>query len=216
MIEIIRTRDNKKVIAEMIEARSTSVWSHLKSEKTELNFTDAVYYDGFHHLIRVEKFIDTMLDVDDDFAQEVNEILYSLEKDNVENVIEILNKKYEGEINTEGYGCTSGYTYNNPDSNFLNRDIMYDIFEYDGERYAFIQVHYGADARIGFGAMVCFKVNDIDYFYSGMEITAYNTVTDEDISMYDLDDIATINAEGDWIETKTGNLISIYSSADGY
>src|SRR5690625_1415070 len=149
MIDIIRTRDNKKVIEAMIEGRSVSVWSRLKHEQEELNFDEAIYYDGYSHGIRVEKFMDTMLDIDDDFAQEVNEILYQLEKDNSDEVIEILKNKNYDIDDENGYFTVAGYTYNR--ENDLSRDIVYHIFEYDGESYGFIQVHYGADARVGFG-----------------------------------------------------------------
>lgn len=220
MLDIIKTRDNKKVIEAMIEGRSKSVWSLLKDKKPTLNFNEALYVaypesDYRQPLIRVEAYLNTMLDIDDDFAQEVNEILYSLEKDDSEKIIEILKEKYD--INTDGYGCFSGYTYNNPDDNFLNRDIVYDVFEYDGDEYALIQVHYGADARVGFGAMVCFKVNDIDYFYDGMRITAYDSVTDEDIEMYQLDEIADYDIENDtWHRKDNGNEIYLHTSADGF
>lgn len=222
MIEIIKTRDNKKVIEAMIEGRQSSVWSFIKSEKPVLDFNKGVYVkhpdsDFKIPLIATETYMNTIFDIDDDFAQEVNEILYSLEKDNSEKVIEILKEKYEGDIVDDGYWCFSGYTYNNPDDCYLDRDIVYDIFEYDGDSYAFIQVHYGADARVGFGAMVCFKVKDIEYFFTAMEITAYDSEKDEEIPMYELDDLANYDIESNtWYHKVTGSEIYLHSSAEGY
>lgn len=181
----------------------------------------AVYYDGYNHLVRIEAWMNTMLE-QDEFSMWVNRILYvlSAESDNDlwdYNVCEYLEGLGVEVDDKKGYLVGSGYTYNNPDYCFLNRDIHYTIFEHDGESYVVFRIHYGADARVGFGDMACFKVKDMDYFYDAMTVTAYDSVKEEDVDIYELEEIAEYDKETDtWIHKETGNEIWIHSSADGF
>lgn len=220
MLELIKTRDLRKVLTEMIEPTSKSVWSGERNEKEELNFDDGIEIrfpesDYRMPLIRIEAFFDKLLDIDDDFAQEVNEILYGLKKDDSQAVIDILKEKYGNDIEDEnGYMTVQGYTYNS--ENDFSRDFIYHIFEYNGDEYVFITIHHGADARVGFGSMVCFKINDIDYFFM-WTLQVYDTVTDTDYESYQLEDIANYDIKTDtWIHKETGNEIRLYTVADGY
>ena len=215
MLEIIRTRDNKKVIDAMIEGRQETVWSWVKREREKLNFNEeALSVDEWGATIKTHIFMNTMLDIDDDFAQTVNEILYTeLEKDNADDILNILKERYD--VDLDGYLCGSGYTYNNPDHCYLDRDIVYHIFEHDMEYYALIQVHYGADARVGFGAMVCFKIHDIDYFFNGMDYDMYDSKTGEDYCKFS-DEVAYDTDKKKWVILETGNEVTFYTSAGGY
>lgn len=220
MIDVIRTRDLRKVLTEMIEPRSLSVWSSERAEKSELNFDDGIEvlfpeHDYRMALIRIEAFFDKLLDIDDDFAQEVNEILYNIEKDDSEKVIDILKGIYGGDIESEnGYMTGQGYTYNS--ENDFSRDFTYHIFEYKRTPYVFITVHHGADARVGFGSMVCFKIDDIDYFFS-WSIQVWDSVTDNDYESHQLEEIANYDIETDtWTHKETGNELSLYTVANGF
>lgn len=106
-------------------------------------------------LIRVEIFLDILLDSEDEFAKEMTKRML----DNPNTDIEELGF----DVKTEGYGLGAGYTYN--EDNDLTRDILYKVFMYEEEYYTIVSIHYGVDARIGFGRMVCFRVKDIDSFY---------------------------------------------------
>lgn len=220
MLEIIKSRDTRKVIEVMIQPRSKSVWNRECEEKEELDFNNGIFVkfpeeDFRMPLIRIEAFFDELLDIDDDFAQEANEILYGLEKDDSQAVIDILKEKYGDDIDDEnGYMTVKGYTYNS--ENDFNRDFVYHIFEYDGEPYAFITVHHGADARVGFGSMVCFKITDYDYFFM-WDIQIWDSETDEDFNTYQLNDIADYNIETDtWTRKDNGNELNLYTVADGF
>lgn len=52
----------------------------------------------------------------------------------------------------------SQYTYNH--ENLLSQDILYTFFSFDGEPYALIQSHNGADARGGFSPVYAFSLYD--------------------------------------------------------
>lgn len=217
MIDLIKKGDKREIIDAMIENRSRSAQSNVRYEERDINFKGeaikVLHPDTEFPMpvIRIEKFLETMLDIDD-FSLIVNEELYSLEKDDSEKTIEKLKEK-DYEIEEENYSF-KGYTYNG--ENDLSHDITLHTFEYEGEHYVFISVHYGADARIGFGPMVCFKINDIDYFMN-FTIDVYDSKTDEDFSTYELDDIANYNAEkNEWIRKDNGNTLSLYTPADGY
>lgn len=219
MLTLIKNKNVRDVLTEMIEPRSKGVWSNEREEKSELNFDDGIEIrfpnESYRMpLIRVEAFFEKLLEIDD-FAVEVNEILYSIEKDDSESVIEKLKEKYGSDIEDErGYMTVEGYTYNS--ENDLSRDFTYRIFEYEGDSYVFIQAHHGADARVGFGAMVCFRITDIDYFFS-WELMVYDSVTDEDFSTSDLEDIADYDTENNkWIRKENGNEIYLHTVADGF
>jgi|SRR5699024_3517861 len=216
MLEIIKTRNNKEVIDAMIEGRQASVWSMIKHDREKINFDeDALIISEWGVSIKTHIFMNQMLDIDDDFAQVVNEVLYNeLEKDNAEELLDLL-EKYKYDIDREGYLCGSGYTYNETDYCSLDRDIVYHIFEHEGDPYALIQVHYGADARVGFGAMVCFKINDIDYFFDGMDYSIYNRETEEDYCKFD-DNIDYDEKNKIWIDVISGNEVEFYTSANGF
>ena len=64
-----------------------------------------------------------------------------------------------------------GYTYNDEYST-LNANIVYDIFEDDGEKFAIIQCHGGCDARWGFSKPRVFRVNHEHFTYSVQEAHA--------------------------------------------
>lgn len=219
MLDIIKSRDNRKVIGEMIQPRSKSIWNREREEKDELNFDDGIEIrfaeESFRMpLIRTEAFFDKLLDIDDDFAQEVNEILYGLEKDDSHAVLEILKEKYDDEIETDsGYMTGEGYTYNS--ENDFTRDFTYHIFEYNREPYVFITVHHGADARWGFGGMVCFKITDYDYFFS-WQIQVYDE-SDNDYTTFDLEEIGVYDiSTGEWTHIHTGKSIYLHTVADGF
>lgn len=220
MLEIIKSRNIRAVITEMIEPRSKSVWRNERENAHELNFDDGIEVrfpecDYRMPLIRVEAFFDKLLDINDDFAQEANEILYSLKKDNSQDVIDILKEKYDDNIDDDcGYMTVKGYTYNS--ENDFNRDFTYHIFEYNGDSYVFITVHYGADARVGFGSMVCFKILDIDYFFI-WSIQVWDSKTDDDFTTYDLEEIANYDIETDtWTRKDNGNELNLYTVANGF
>lgn len=214
MLEIIKTRDNEKVINAMIEGRQTSVWSMIRHEEKKLNFNDdALIIDEYGATIKTHIFMNRMLDIDDDFAQKVNEVLYGMEKDNYDECIKkIIDMGYD--IDTEGWLCGSGYTYNDPDHCLLSRDIAYSIFEHEGDSYAFVEVHYGADARVGFGAMVCFKIEDLDYFFDGMNADLYDYETHESYTFFD--EISYDENKKIFIADETGNELEVYTSSNGY
>lgn len=110
-----------------------------------------------------------------------------------------------------------GYTYNDRDCCRLDRDIHYTVFKYDGEYYTVFRVHHGADARVGFGDLACFKIREIDYFFISMEISAYIQETDEDIEWYEVEDVATYDKEKEvWIHNEAGYEIILYTNADGF
>lgn len=220
LLEIIKNRDLRKVLTEMIEPRSKSVWSNEREEKSELNFDNGIEVRFAEEeyrmpLIRIEAFFDKLLDIDDDFAQEVNEILYSLEKDDSNAVLEILKKKYDDEIDVEnGYMVGDGYTYNS--ENDFTRDFVYHIFEYNGDSYVFISIHHGADARVGFGSMVCFKMVDVDYFFS-WNIQVWEKGSDSDYEAHELEDVANYDIETDtWTHKESGNELNLSTVADGF
>jgi hypothetical protein len=180
----------------------------------------AVYYNGYHFLVRTDVWMNNILE-HDEFSKWVNRVLYVLkaEADNdiwdydVCQYLESLGIEIESDIDYGG----SGYTYNSPDYCFLDRDIHYTIFRHDGEYYMVFRVHHGADARVGFGELACFKIRNIDYIYDSMEIRAYDSVTDKDIDIGEVEEIAEYNKEADtWKHKETGNEIYLHSSADGY
>lgn len=112
---------------------------------------------------------------------------------------------------------SSEYTYNDTDHNRLNRDIHYSIFEYDGEYYIAFSVHYGSDARAGFGDLACFKIIDIDYFYDSMTIEGYVKNEDKCLEWYEIEEIATYDKENNaWFHNETGEEIKLYSPANGF
>lgn len=170
-------------------------------------------------LISTPLWADNILEFDG-FSTELTKKLLKYQDDNNEhfwdyNISEFLSEQgYDLDLFEHGHG---DYTYNNPDYYYLDRNIHYTVFNYDGEEYVCMAIHHGADARIGFSDSMVFKITDLDYFFLSMEITAYNTETDEDISISELDEIATYNKEEKEWQTKDGNAyISIYSSADGH
>ena len=76
--------------------------------------------------------------------------------------------------------------------------------------------HYGADARAGFGDTVCFKIRNVGYFHD-MQITYYDTVTDEDMTYSDFEEVAEYDKETDtWTNKENGHEISLYSVACGF
>jgi hypothetical protein len=181
----------------------------------------AVYYNGYNFLVRTDVWMNNILEIDE-FSMWVNRVLYILEKESDNDlwdyeVCEYLESLGIDVDDRKGYMCGSGYTYNDSDSCYLDRDIHYTIFSHDGDGYVVFKVHYGADARAGFGELVCFKVRDMDYFYDSMMVTAYDSVANEDIDINEVDEIAIYDKDSDsWFHKETGNEIYINSSADGY
>ena len=128
----------------------------------------------------------------------------------------------EGFLDDNGYDISlyehhfSNYTYNF-EYCLLDRDIHFTLFDFDDCHYVALSVHYGADARAGFSDCFVFNVKDMDYFYNSMEITAYTASNDEDISIFELEDIATFNEENkEWILNETNEQVIVYSSANGF
>lgn len=111
----------------------------------------------------------------------------------------------------------SEYTYNDSDYNRLNRDIQYSIFEYDGEYYIAFSVHYGSDARAGFGDLACFKISDINYFHESMTIKGWVKSEDKNLEWYEIEEVATYDKESNtWIHNETGEEIELDSLANGF
>jgi hypothetical protein len=211
----IENGNKKEVIKAMIEPSYDFV-----GKKYEYNFDFENGISVIHPdedfampVINIESFMDELLEFDE-FTDEVNKWLFEIRNEYLEaKTIDIVKRKFD-EVNTNGYLTTSGYTYNF--DNDLSRDFLYDIFEYDGESYVLISVHYGADARGGFGDTVCFKIRDIDYFYD-VQITYYDTETDMDMTYSDFEEVAVYDKETDtWTNKENGNEINLYNVACGF
>lgn len=206
ILEYIKTGDVKKVAQLMIEPSR--------------DFTGGVYHYNFdqptldveHMLISVTGFINTMFKLDD-FAIKVNEIIQEkFPHAWDEEVLDYLVKQ-DYDIRSD----YRGYSYNYPNDCRLDRDIHYNLFEYKGDPYILLLVHYGADARAGFGEMVCFKVRSVDYFYLGQDIEVFDRETDEDYNAWEVEDIATYNKEtNEWVHNETGRVLSIHAIAEGF
>jgi hypothetical protein len=186
--------------------------------KTEYNFDweqDAIDVENL--VIRIHKYLETMMDFDE-YTDTVNSFISEYEAENGYlfdyDMYNILAEK-----NSELEKYADGYTYNDADYCHLNRDIHYTVFKNHDtcEYYILMMVHHGADARVGFGELVCFKIADVDYFSRGMEIDAYESESDYDISIWELEDVATfIKSENEWVHNETGNYIGLYSSSEGF
>ena len=155
----------------------------------------------------------------DNFSKELSEKLIEWQEQNNThfwdyNIQLFLEENGYDEHYFESFG---GYTYNHSDCNRLDRYIHYTVFKYDFEYYVCFSIHHGADARIGFSDSIVLKVRDVDYFHCSMSIVAYDTVTDIDYEWYQLEDVATFDKETkEWRMNDTNNLVSIYSSANGF
>jgi hypothetical protein len=162
-------------------------------------------------VINLESFMYELLEFDE-FTDQANKVIFESKVewiDMAKHKIEL-----EFDIDKNGYLTGEGYTYNW--DNDLSRDFLLDIFEYDSESYVLISVHYGADARAGFGDTVCFKIRDVDYFHD-MQISYYDTVTDEDMTYSDFEEVAEYDKETDtWTNKENGHEISLYSVACGF
>lgn len=180
---------------------------------------DADAIDTKNLLVRIDKWMDTMLDFDE-FSTWINRILYLQEKESEDERLWDYNvPEYLSDLGIEVDNIQSGYTYNDGgDYSRLDRDIHFTTFEYESEYYVVFSVHYGADARAGFGDFVCFKINDYAYFGTGMEIEAYiDDNANEEISCNEIEDIATYNEDRDsWVHNETGKELTLYSSSNGF
>jgi hypothetical protein len=160
-------------------------------------------------LVRTDVWMKENLEIDD-FSKWVNRILYVVQN---EAGNELNGKGEIGEylesLGIDVENVNEEYTYNNSDYYRLNRDILYTTFIYEGEMYVVFSVHYGADARVGFGENACFKVYDKDTFPQSMNISVYDK-DDNDIELWHVEDIATYNKEKDeWIHNETGEALNV-------
>lgn len=166
-------------------------------------------------LVRTDVWMKNLLE-QDDFSKWVNRILRVLNAESDTHLWDYEVVPYLESLGVDVDDVEGGYTYNNPDYCFLDRDIHYTTFKHDGDMYIIFAVHYGADARVGFGMNACFKVQSEEYLFMSMEIQAYDK-EDNEISIGDIEDMATYNKEQDeWIHNETGEVINVHSSANGW
>lgn len=211
---------NNENVLELMQAivcPSRSYGATMQSSDYDLAKYKGDAVDNENLVISVMLWAENILEVDDFAKESTLKLLAWQENSNTHfwdyNVLEFL----EGTATPieEFEHIMSNYTYNDSDYCRLDRDIHYTTFKYDGEYYVCFSVHHGADARVGFSDSVILKIKDYCYFISSMEVTIYNTVTDDDIDWWTLEDVAYFK-EGDWYMKDTNELISVYSSANGF
>lgn len=165
-------------------------------------------------LVRIDVWMNTMLSFND-FTDKVNQAIYLSES--------LYGKAFDylmvDRLIDMGFDIEkhlNGYTYNDPDNCRLTRDIHYSVIKHDGDYYTIFSIHYGADARVGFSDIACFLINDIDYFFLGMSIDAYDEDTDQNYEWYEVEDVAEYREGIGWVNNDTGSVINLYSTANGY
>lgn len=205
-MELIKGGDKREVIRKMILERRNFGSIFPSKPATNLDFEGDIITMGYFPLIKVEQFLDKMCEFDE-FSLKVNEMLLSNRNKPYNDMVDDLINEYEIEINM------SGYTYGD-DYNYLSRDVVYDVFKKDETYYGIIQVHYGADARIGFGEAICFKllVNYEDDFLQCMELCQpYNPKTDEEAFIHNEDEVRFDEEQKKFFDIKTNAEIDIYA-----
>ena len=209
----VKQENMQEVIKGMIEPRYDFLG---KKYDYNFNFEEGISVihpdeDFKMPIINIESFMDELLEFDE-FTNEANKVIFDFKIDDINNAMNKIEDSFD--IITDGYLTGKGYTYNW--DNDLSRDFLFDIFEYDSESYVLISVHYGADARAGFGDTVCFKIRDVGYF-NDMEIKYYDTETDEDMTYSEFEEVAEYDKETDtWTNKENGHEISLYSVACGF
>lgn len=125
----------------------------------------------FHYLSEI---LDT-----DQFSDKVNAFLKRQRKNTdidahwVQDCFRLLMQKYEDAIISTG---TVVNTYNH--ENNLSQILLFITFNYDGNKYALLQIHGGADVRGGYTDTRCFKT--LGYLTGNVDI--YGTVNGKDVS----------------------------------
>ena len=144
----VKQENMKEVIKGMIEPRYDFVGKKYDYDFDFMNGISVLHPDTDFKMpiINLESFMYELLEFDE-FTDQVNKAIF---ESNIEWIEMAKNKiELEFDIDKNGYLTGEGYTYNW--DNDLSRDFLLDIFEYDSESYVLISVHYGADARAGFG-----------------------------------------------------------------
>jgi hypothetical protein len=204
LLNAINMEDWGGIASIMIEPQRQFVGD---SKPYEVNL-DKDLVDVERLLVRTDVWIKEHLEIDE-FSKWVNRIMYILQNEADVELWDYKVCEYLESLGIDVEDENNGYTYNDPDYNRLDRDIHYTTFIYDGEMYVIFSVHYGADARVGFGENACFKVSDKDSFYQSMNISVYDK-DDNDIEIWHVEDIATYNKEKDeWIHNETGETINV-------
>ena len=159
---------------------------------------DAIIDEDF--LVRIDVWMNTMLSFND-FTDKVNQAIYLSES--------LYGKAFD-------YLMVDRLIDMGFDNCRLTRDIHYSVIKNDENYYTIFSIHYGADARVGFSDIACFLINDIDYFFLGMSIDAYDEDTDQNYEWYEVEDVAEYRVGVGWVNNDTGSVINLYSTANGY
>lgn len=137
-----------------------------------------VMVESDYQIVSTFHYLSEVLDTDQ-FSDKVNAFFKRKRKETdvdahwVQDCFELLMQKYEDAIISTG---TVENTYNH--ENNLSQILLFVTFNYEGNKYALLQIHGGADVRGGYTDTRCFKLNG--YLTGNVDI--YGSINGEEVS----------------------------------
>lgn len=157
--------------------------AYQKNQAREIIFGEPLEFEeGYGITIPIQDYMYAHFEIDE-FCEAMNgeiqgnDTLYWIEE-----VYEYLSEKYELTTFRE---LSNTFNYDNN----LSQNFAFKVIELYGEFYCLFQLHNGADIRGGYTKTRVFKINDIDYFFSGMLVAYSVEINGTAIDFYDYWDL---------------------------